>query len=209
MVRVQITAASKISARNRVLYQVELLVDIDAEHLSGSLGGWVESIDNIKNPETGDIEGVVLDNAELFDNARVYDSAILKGDAQVGDNATIRGNAVVGGKVRLNDFVVVEDDAVLGGEMKALGRSRFYNDVNFYNCYTFKNESLNYTPFQIQGTKHPVMYFKELMYIGCIKGKMPLFVSTISQMGIDNGYSPGEITEYIGHMNTIKDRYRL
>ena len=83
MQRVELTDNKKKGRHKSTVYQVKLLVDIDKDHLAGSLGGWVESVDNITNPKTGEIEGVVLDDAEILCRSRVYNNAVVKGSTKV------------------------------------------------------------------------------------------------------------------------------
>ncbi len=68
---------------DKILYRIEALKDFNGVK-AGSLGGYIESEDNLSHD----------DNAWISGNARVGD------DAWVGDNARVYSNAWVGGNAR-------------------------------------------------------------------------------------------------------------
>tara|TARA_B110000495_G_scaffold148969_1_gene131864 strand:+ start:1117 stop:1749 length:633 start_codon:yes stop_codon:yes gene_type:complete len=209
MDKVKLTKNSKISARNRFLWQVELVVTIDANHLEGSLGGWVEGVSNITNPDTGDLDGIILDDAEIFDSAKLYGGAIMRDNAQAGDSVVLRDNADVGGNTRLHDTTIIEGGAVIKGNLLCVGASRVHNSVNLFGDLTLKNTELSETPYQIQGSKHTAMYYNGLLHVGCAVGSIENIIENISILGERAGYTPFEIQEYLGYCNRIKDKYAV
>ena len=109
---------------NRNLYRVIYLRDIPRHHVSaGEEGGWVEHEGNLSQKadcvvlgeakiyENAKVYGnaCILTEAEIFGNAKVYDEASVSLYAKVFDNAKIYGktdithNARIGGNMKLKD----------------------------------------------------------------------------------------------------------
>lgn len=74
----------------------------------GSLGGWVESEDNLSQE----------DDCWIFDEAKVFRKAKVSGHVKVKDNACIYGNAVIFGYV------------VISGNAKVYGNVHIYGNVS-------------------------------------------------------------------------------
>lgn len=100
----------------------------------GSIGGWVESEDNLSH------EGGcwIFNNARVYDGARIEDNAqihhiatvnegsIVKDYASITDRARVTRGALVGGCTKVANEAEVRDSKVVG-DIDIFGRSQVYN----------------------------------------------------------------------------------
>lgn len=99
-------------------------------------GGWVQSLDNV-----GD-NARVLDEAEVYERARVYGNAVVSGTATVNENAQVYGNAHVYG-----DTVVTWDAQVYGhaqvyGMARINAAAQVYGNAKVHDLASIENFSI-------------------------------------------------------------------
>ncbi len=180
-----------------------MLVDIDADHKVGGLGGWVQSEENIKNPETGVLEGVVLDDAEITCDAIVYESGIVKDKARLKNEAIVRGNAVVGGFTVIHNNCIVEDNVIIEANCLLIGTTHMTKDVHIIADSTFKNVDVSESPNQVEGSVDNVMLIGDILSIGCMRYPLNYWKENIRQIGLKNNYTEEQIAEYTGYLQNI------
>lgn len=203
MVKVKITTNTKEGKAVKTVYQVELLVDIDDTHKIGDLGGWVQSIDNLKNPDTGEIEGVVLDDAEITCDARVYNNGIVKDKARLKGESIVRGNAIVGGTTIVHDTSIVEGNAIIESNCLILENSHLLGDIHIIADRTFKNVILTESPNQVEGSVDNVMLIGDILSIGCVKRPLDYWKKNIREIGLKHNYTEEQIAEYVNYLNGL------
>ena len=102
----------------RKLYRIEALKDFGVIK-AGELGGYIESENNL----SFDGEAWVCENAEVFDDARICNDALINGNARIYGNAivsnkaTVGGNALIYGNALICDEVCVYDKAYVYGNV--------------------------------------------------------------------------------------------
>ena len=102
----------------RKLYRIEALKDFGVVK-AGELGGYIESENNL----SFDGEAWVCENAEVFDDARICNDALINGNARIYGNAivsnkaTVGGNALIYGNALICDEVCVYDKAYVYGNV--------------------------------------------------------------------------------------------
>ena len=130
-------------------YRVKALRDFN-DVKKGDIGGYVEGEKNLSQ----------LDDCWIYDDAKVYDNAVVIGKAIVCDNAKVWGNAIVRdnarvlvnarvlcnaviqdnaavrGEVRIFDNVIVRDNVIIGGEVDICGDAIISSDRDYI---VFKN----------------------------------------------------------------------
>jgi hypothetical protein len=91
----------------------------------------------------------------------------------------------------------------------SIGASRVSGDINLYSCLTLKDEVLEVNPEQIKGSKHPVMYYKGILHLGCIKINIEEATSALYKRGgVEFGYTPAQILEYEGYFKYFEEKYK-
>ena len=98
------------------LSRIIAMIDLPNGVKKGALGGYVESIKNIRG------------YAWVGDEAFVYGDAIVEGLAQVMGNSEVSQNARIGGQVKLNDNVQVHGSANIHGNLSVM------DNVKIYEC---------------------------------------------------------------------------
>ena len=102
----------------RKLYRIEALKDFGVVK-AGELGGYIESENNL----SFDGEAWICENAEVFDDARICNNALINGNARIYGNAivsnkaTVGGNALIYGNALICDEVCVYDKAYVYGNV--------------------------------------------------------------------------------------------
>ena len=90
---------------NPNLHRIRAVMDLTEDVLAGTLGGYVESYDNL------DQEG----RAWISEDAIAFENAVVCGDAVLADHAVARGNAYVGNNAMMTDHAIAQDDAAICG----------------------------------------------------------------------------------------------
>jgi hypothetical protein len=123
MKKYELVKSDTIIRQGKTLYRTKYLIDIPRHNIeAGDLGGFLESERNLSH----DGDCVVLDNAMIFGNTRVY------GDAMVYDNARVFGDARV------------SDDARVYGDAKVFDNALVYGDARVYGyAWVFGNAKVN------------------------------------------------------------------
>jgi len=203
MDKVKLTTNKKQGQVGTEVYQLELLVDIDDEHLTGSLGGWVRCEENIKNPNTNELDGIVLDDAEVGDDAKVYGNAIVKNKVRLLNETIVRDNAIVGGYTIMHNKSIVEDNVIIEANCVLLRNTHLSNDVHIITDRVFDSKILTETPNQITGSKHNIMLIDDRLSIGCVNKPVSYWKEHIREIGIKHEYTEEQILEYIEYLNTL------
>ena len=90
----------------RKLYRIEALKDFGVIK-AGELGGYIESENNL----SFDGEAWVCENAEVFDDARICNDALINGNARIYGNAIVSNKATVGGNALIYGNALICDEA--------------------------------------------------------------------------------------------------
>ena len=90
---------------NPNLHRIRAVTDLTEDLLAGTLGGYVESYDNL------DQEG----RAWISEDAIACENAVVCGDAVLTDHAVARGNAYVGKNAMMTGHAIAQDDAAICG----------------------------------------------------------------------------------------------
>jgi carbonic anhydrase/acetyltransferase-like protein (isoleucine patch superfamily) len=140
----------------------------------------------------------VKGNARVFGNARVLDNTRVGDNAEVSGYARVYNNAVVFGNARVSGYAEVYCDAMIYGDARVYNDARIYGDSQIFG-------SFNFTPFQLQGSKHYINQCDtNKIRIGCITKKIDEWVNKCEEIGLSQGYSQKEIKEYKIYIDAIK-----
>ena len=93
-----------IEINGNTLYRIRALHDFDDVE-KGDLGGYIQSEDNLSH------EG----NCWVYDDAKVYESAIIYGNTKLYDNVEVYGHACISDSVHIRDNVKVYDNSIIHG----------------------------------------------------------------------------------------------
>lgn len=118
----------KITIGNHTLSRIKAIRQFDSNIfglvLEGSLGGFVESEDNLSHSGTCWISH----NAKVYENARVSDNAFVMNHARVYGSAEISGNACVHGCARIHQNAQIKDNGSVHNA-KVYGKAKVYQDA--------------------------------------------------------------------------------
>lgn len=95
------------------------------KYANGKKGGWLEGYRNLNNCG----KCVVLDNAMVFDEARVCEEAIVRGNARVFQNARVEGKAIVEDEASISGHAGIADNVILRHNSKM-----YDNAIALHNC---------------------------------------------------------------------------
>lgn len=124
----------------RTLHRIEALCTFNDVKI-GDKGGFIESEDNLSQEGTcwvynnakvfeqavvsGDAciydNAVVRGNALVYDNAEVTTRAAVRGNAKIYGNACISGNAIITGEAQIFDNADIKEDVIIRGNAKVYG----------------------------------------------------------------------------------------
>ena len=93
----------------------------------GTLGGWIESENNLKQ------NGWVADEAIVCGLAVVTDNAVVKQRAVVWGNAYVGGNAIIGGNARIHGFCNITGSAMVIDDGEVYEYANLRDHVMVYN----------------------------------------------------------------------------
>ena len=99
------------------LYRIRAIRDLPKSKVrAGDLGGYIESMNNLSH----------LDDAWVYDSAKVYGDARVRHDARISGNARVYGNAIISDRAR------VYGNARVHGHARIFGDARIYENANVY-----------------------------------------------------------------------------
>ena len=125
-----------VERRTVVLHRIRALIDF-GDVKKGDLGGWVEN-ENVLSHEDecwiGDNaevyrDGIVCDNAQVYNNAKVIAGRVC-GNAEVFGYATVNSDAWVCDNAKVYDY------ARIHGNCSICGKSKVYGHTQVYGCST-------------------------------------------------------------------------
>ena len=113
---------------NTILYRIKALRDF-GNVKAGDLGGYIQSEDNLSHEGTCWVydEAKVWDHAIIRDRTRVHDEAYVYGNAKVYDDAYICNNARIYDEVELHGCIKVCDAVRICGFAKVYGFVALYD----------------------------------------------------------------------------------
>ena len=115
------------------LYRIECIRAFDDIEV-GTLGGYVESYNNLKNNAWAYDDAKIYGKAVVCHNAKVFDNAQIYGSAMVYDNAQIYGNAIVSGNARVYGCATVCDNAIIFENAAIFESANVFEGSSIYGC---------------------------------------------------------------------------
>jgi NDP-sugar pyrophosphorylase family protein len=103
----------------RKLYRIRALKEVSRLVSKRDLGGYVEGYHNLSQEG----ECWVFNDAMVYGNARVKDSAIVDDFAEVYDNAVVSINAEVHGCAKIYNNAIVTDNAIVWNDTEIFGNA--------------------------------------------------------------------------------------
>lgn len=110
------------------VYRIEALRDFSSIK-KGELGGWIEKEANLSQRGTC----WVYNEAAVFQDAMVADSAMIGGHANVYGYAHVLDNVIVTGHSRVYDNAFLENDVIITNYAIVCGNARISNNAQIYN----------------------------------------------------------------------------
>jgi len=107
-----------IQFHGKKLYRIQALRNIGKIN-KDTYGGYVESEKNLS----------FNDLAWIYDDAIVYQNAIVKDSACVYENAIVYGNAIISDKAIISDQAQIYGDAIISGAAEISGNASIYGNA--------------------------------------------------------------------------------
>ena len=153
-----------IQCNGHTLYRIKALKDF-SDVTKGDIGGFVEKEDNLFQGGKCWIydNAKVYDNALVSDNARVFDDAIVHGnakvyhdawvyqEAQVFDNAEVYGDAQVYGHAEIIGNAQIHDKASIFDNAHICGNANVYDDAIVFGYAIIDDNSFIFGNAQVCG----------------------------------------------------------
>ena len=118
----------KITIGNHTLSRIKAIRQFDRDIfglvLEGTLGGFVETEDNLSHSGTCWISH----NAKVYENARISDNAFVMNHARVYGSAEVSGDACVHGRARIHQNAQIKDKGSVH-DAKVYGKAKVYQDA--------------------------------------------------------------------------------
>lgn len=114
-----------LSWKGHTLHRIKALRDF-GNIRTGDLGGWVEREENLDH----------YNNCWVCQNAKVYDNAVVKGNAKVCGLAQVYGNASVShdakvyGHAEVYGYAIVKDNAEIYSYAQVYGKAEVFGEAN-------------------------------------------------------------------------------
>ncbi|MCK9441979.1 MAG: hypothetical protein M0Q13_11230 [Methanothrix sp.] len=120
--------------REIILYRIKSIKDF-GDIKANTLGGFVQSYNNLSHK--GD--------CWIYNNAKVYDNALVSGNAkvlnlsQLYDNAIVKNNAIISGKSQVCGNSEILDNVSICDESKVYGDSKLCGSIKLINNFIANN----------------------------------------------------------------------
>ena len=122
-----------IEINGHKLYRLRALIDFN-DVKADDLGGYVESENNLSQMNDCWIydNARVFGNACVYDSARVYDDACVFGNACIFDDACVYDNANVFGNARIRSIVSIFEHAYVYANVTISGKVNICNNTHIF-----------------------------------------------------------------------------
>ena len=107
-----ITEETKVGKNGKTVHRLIALETFENGSVTvekGTLGGWVQNIENIRD------NAWVYDDAELLDNAKMFDHSCIRDNASMRDYTQTRDNARMSGDSSMHNFAIMWNYSSLRG----------------------------------------------------------------------------------------------
>ena len=139
----EIVKSNSIVCNGRTLYRIRALRDFNTVTgetvFKGDLGGFIETENNLSQ------EGYCW----IFNNAKIYENAIVAGDVQIYHNAQVYGNAwiyddtFICDNARIYGFAKIFNKAIVYGNAKVYGNAQIFGKAKVYgNAEVYENAEI-------------------------------------------------------------------
>ncbi len=200
MQRVELTDIELVK-KDRTFYRVRLLETIDEDHKIDSLGGWVESLDNLRNPDTGEVEGVILDDARIYGNARIYENAVIFDKTIVRDNVIIRGNARIERTCHVKGNTIIEDDIVIQARCDFSGNSHLKGQLTLLVESKFTGTvDVSHFINQMRGSVYGMNIKGDQLTIGCKTYSLDWWAQNARSAAATDKFTLSQTEEYMEYI---------
>lgn len=134
MKKYELTDETRLNIFGTKLYRIRACRPIETSQGSvskGDLGGFAESEDNLSQDDNCWIAGnaMVWGDAEVRDDAVVYENAVVSGDAVIKDNGKVFGNAIVCDNAKVLENAKVYGSAIVGEGAEVTDHAEVYGDA--------------------------------------------------------------------------------
>lgn len=215
----ELVAGDTIKIDGTKLYRIRALYDF-SDVKKGEWGGYVQSEDNLSH------EGYCW----VYDDAKVYNNAIIHDDARIFDYACVHDNAMIYNNVMINDHAtvsyyssvfddiiiqnksIVTDGAVLHGDVMVTGNAeiRYITMARYgrFGKYAYIRTNRDYVVIGPIGSRDDYTTFYRTkvndIYVccGCFNNSLEKFEKTVKETHGDNEYAK----EYMKAIEMAKSR---
>lgn len=194
------TINSKRGSEVIFLNRIKSITDIREDVPSGTLGGWIQSEDNLsisgscwiydeavcaQNALVRD-SSILRNNALVFGDALIRDSASILENAQISDYARVKDQSIARGNAKIRQNAKLEYNAVVEGdaeifEMAKIQKNGFVTgNVKVGSCSRIKSY-VSITPICISGCPYETTFSDEYVSLGCVNLKFNECVDIVTK----------------------------
>lgn len=184
----------------------------------GDIGGWIEKEENLSHFDNAWVydDAIVCDEAYVGGNATVSENAIVCNDTTVSENAKISGDAivdegaVVSGSATVSECAYIYGEARIYGDAKISGNSRIYGTQKISGSAKIKNtqDIISITPIGSESgtlTAYRTEDGNVEVIRGCFRGSLEKFEEAVEKRHGDNRYG----REYRTVIRLIEARFGI
>lgn len=190
----------------------------DSHHVKkGTLGGWVQSEDNLSDEAWVADEAIVAhyarvygkalvrDRAQIRENSQVYEHAMISDDAKISGNAKIHGRAFIRSEAEVYEWAEifdnadVSDDTSVHGTAKVRGNSKVIRTTDLYEG------DWSTSPLQMEGRLYFLsMSTPTVVKLGNVTKTIAEWLSYFENP--THNESPALLKEFMAFLTLAKDR---
>ena len=173
-----ITEETKVGKNGKTVHRLIALETFENGKVpieKGTLGGWVQNVENIRDNTW------VYDDAELLDNAKMFNHSHIHDNASMWDYTHIRDNAMMSRDSSMHDFASMWNSATMAGTVSLwidaeLAGEVYLNGVHALSMGAYVIEELQvlslntYTSLDLGITLYPTRDGEYWVKMGCWLG---------------------------------------
>jgi len=157
-----------------IFHRIRAKKDLPFAASAGSLGGFIESEENLSPKGNCWVAG----DAIVFDEARIQNDAFVGGRARVYDSAIVRDKAKVLGEARVSEHAIIEKRAEIYGSAYVFDNARISGRAEIYEYAMVAGDSLVTDIADVSGNAEVV--HSEILMSASVRGYARIRKATVA-----------------------------
>ena len=198
------------------VHRIRAIRDFGDVHV-GDIGGWIECENNLSHKGNCWVydNAIVYNCAIIYNNATIHDSALVKNSAYVIDDAKIFGTATAYQSAAICNKAEIHDCACISGNSLICENARIYDGAHISGNSVISGDARIYNNTFINGFSHismdaKISSKKDIVTIDCIGDNynpITFYRTKDDRIAVCNNFFTGYLDKFLDEVDKVARRY--